>query len=121
MEAFVGLVHKPLGYDPHNVMSVGIPLRDGAYTTWAGRAAYFEQMRAKVAETPAVTMAAISSNATPPRNGGKTQFEILEKPSAEEQVTAVNLVSPGYFAILRIPLLDGSGPKRRIRTAHTSR
>jgi predicted permease len=107
MEAFVGLVHKPLGYDPHNVMSVGIPLRDGAYTTWAGRAAYFEQMRAKVAETPAVTMAAISSNATPPRNGGKTQFEILEKPSAEEQVTAVNLVSPGYFAILRIPLLQG--------------
>jgi predicted permease len=107
MEAFVGLMHKPLGYDPHNVMSVGIPLHDGAYTTWAGRAAYFEQMRAKVAETPAVTMAAISSNATPPRNGGKTQFEILEKPSSEEQMTAVNLVSPGYFAILRIPLLQG--------------
>ena len=52
-------------------------------------------------------MAAISSNATPPRNGGKTQFEVLGKPSAEEQMTAVNLVSPGYFAILRIPLLQG--------------
>ena len=107
MEAFVALMHKPLGYDPHNVMSIGIPLHDGAYTTWAGRAAYFEQIRARVADTPAVTMAAISSNATPPRNGGKTQFEILEKPSAEEQMTAVNLVSPGYFAILRIPLLQG--------------
>src|SRR6516164_11067820 len=33
MEAFVGLVHQPLGYDPHNVMSVGIPLHDGAFTT----------------------------------------------------------------------------------------
>src|SRR5207248_861620 len=107
MEGFVGLLHKPLGYDPHHVMSVGIPLHDGAYTTWAARAAYFEQMRAEVAETPGVTMAAISSNATPPRNGGKTQFEILEKPSAEEQMTSVNLVSPGYFAILRIPLLQG--------------
>jgi predicted permease len=107
MEAFLELIHKPLGYDPHNVMSVEIPLHDGAYTGWASRAAYFEQMRAKVAETPAVTMAAISSNATPPRNGGKTQFEILAKPSAEEQMTAVNLVSPGYFAILRIPLLQG--------------
>jgi predicted permease len=107
MEAFLELIHKPLGYDPRNVMSVGIPLHDGAYTGWASRAAYFEQMRAKVAETPGVTMAAISSNATPPRNGGKTQFEILEKPSAEEQMTAVNLVSPGYFAILRIPLLQG--------------
>ena len=70
-------------------------------------AAYFEQMRAKVAETPGVRMAAISSNATPPRNGGKTQFEILGKPSAEEQMTSVNLVSPAYFAVLRIPLLQG--------------
>jgi len=107
IEGFVGLLHKPLGYDPHHVMSVGIPLHDGAYTTWAARAAYFEQMRAEVAETPGVTMAAISSNATPPRNGGKTQFEILEKPSAEEHMTAVNLVSPGYFAVLKIPLLQG--------------
>src|SRR5947207_14226332 len=64
-------------------------------------------MRAKVAETPGVRMAAISSNATPPRNGGKTQFEILEKPSTEEQMTSVNLVSPGYFPVLRIPLLQG--------------
>src|SRR5258708_15387430 len=71
-------------------MSVEIPLHDGAFTTWAARAAYFEQMRAKVAETPGVRMAAISSNATPPRNGGKTQFEILEKPSTEEQMTSVN-------------------------------
>ncbi|HKW31563.1 MAG TPA: ABC transporter permease [Candidatus Acidoferrum sp.] len=107
MEAFLGLMHKPLGYDPQNVMSVGIPLHDGAFTTWTARAAYFEQMRAKVAETPGVTMAAISSNATPPRNGGKTQFEILEKPSTEEQMTSVNLVSPTYFAVLKIPLLQG--------------
>lgn len=107
MEAFVGLMHKPLGYDPHNVMSVGIPLHDGAYTTWTARAAYFEQMRAKVAETPGVTMAAIASNSTPPWNGWKMQFEILDKPSVEEQMTAVNLMSPGYFAILRIPLLQG--------------
>jgi len=75
LKAFLGLMHKPLGYDPHNVMAVGIPLHDGAFTTWAGRAAYFEQMRPKVAETPGVRMAAISSNATPPRNGGKTQLK----------------------------------------------
>src|SRR5207245_8432711 len=86
-----------LGYDPHNVMSVGIPLHDGAFTTWASRAAYFEQLRAKVAETPGVTMAAISSNATPPRNGWNSRFEILGKPAAEEQLGSINLVSPGYL------------------------
>jgi predicted permease len=107
IEAFVGLVHKPLGYDPHNVMSVGIPLHDGAFTTWAARAAYFEQLRAKVAETPGVTMAAISSNATPPRNGWNSRFEILGKPASEEQLGSINLVSPGYFRALRIALRQG--------------
>ena len=107
MEAFVGLVHKPLGYDPHNVMSVGIPLHDGAFTTWAARAAYIEQMRAKVAETPGVTMVAISSNATPPRNGWNSRFEILGKPASEEQLGSINLVSPSYFRALRIALRQG--------------
>jgi len=35
MESFVGLVHEPLGYDPHHVMSVEIPLHQNSYTTWA--------------------------------------------------------------------------------------
>jgi len=107
MQGFLRLIHTPLGYDPHNVMSVGIPLRENSYTTWASRAVYFEQLRAKVAETPAVTMAAISSNATPPRNGWNSRFEILGKPGMEQQMASINLVNPGYFAVLRIPLLQG--------------
>jgi predicted permease len=107
MEGFVRLMHKPLGYDPHYVMSVGIPLHDNWYTTWAARAAYFEQLRTKVAETPGVIMTAISSNATPPRNGWNSRFEILGKSAAEQQMGSINLVSPGYFAALRIPLLQG--------------
>jgi len=54
-----------------------------------------------------VTMAAISSNATPPRNGWNSRFEIQGKPAAEEQLGSINLVSPGYFAELRIALLEG--------------
>src|ERR1041384_1075674 len=81
-KGFLRMMHAPLGYDPHNVISVGIPLRENAYATWAARGAYFEQLRAKVAETPGVTMAAISSNATPPRNGSPSRFEILGPPAA---------------------------------------
>src|SRR5205807_1194485 len=33
MQGFLHLLHTPLGYDPHNVMSVGIPVHDGAYPT----------------------------------------------------------------------------------------
>jgi predicted permease len=107
MKGFLRLMHTPLGYDPHHVMSVGIPLHENTYTTWPARGAYFEQLRARVAETPGVTMAAISSNATPPRNGWNTRFEILGKPAVEQQTGSINLISPGYFAALRIPLLEG--------------
>jgi predicted permease len=106
-KGFLRMIRAPLGYDPHHVMSVGIPLRINAYETWAARETYFEQLRAKVAETPGVTMAAISSNATPPRNGWSSRFEILGQPAAEQQRASVNLISPGYFGILRIPLLAG--------------
>ncbi len=107
MESFLRLMHTPLGYDPHHVISVGIPLRDNSYTTWAARSAYFEQLRAKVSETPGVTLAAISSNATPPRNGWYARFEILGQPALEQQMASINLVNPAYFAALCIPLLHG--------------
>jgi predicted permease len=106
-KGFLRMIEAPLGYDPHHVMSVGIPVREGSYTTWAARAAYFDQLRTKVAETPGVRMAAISSNATPPRNGWDTRFEILGQPAAEQQKASANLISPEYFAILRIPLVAG--------------
>ena len=98
---------RPLGYDPHNVMSVGIPVHDGSYPTWEARSAYFEQIRNRVAAVPGVTFAAISTNATPPSNGWNTGIEILGKPPQDSQKVRVNFVSPGYFPILHIPLAQG--------------
>jgi predicted permease len=107
IEGFVRVMHVNLGYDPHNIMSVGIPIHDGTYKTWEERAPYFEQLHDKVAEVPGVSVAAVSSNATPPSNGYSTKFEILGKPSIQEQTLRFNMVSPEYFPALRIPLLQG--------------
>lgn len=107
MQGFSRLVHMRLGYDPHNVMSVPVPIHEGAYSTWAGRAAYFERLRAKVAEVPGVTMTAISSNGTPPNSGGNVAMEVLGRANTKDDVVSVNLVSAGYFATLRTPLIQG--------------
>ena len=98
-------------------MAIGIPLRASSYGTWPARAAYFEQLREKVAETPGVITAAISTDATPPRNGWIMGFEVLGKPmapgagalfdSSGSEIGSVNLISPEYFAALRIPVLQG--------------
>jgi len=107
MEGFLQLMRTPLGYDPHNVMSVGIPVHEGTYPTWAARSAYFDQLLKKVAAVPGVTMAAISSNATPPSNGWQTSVEILGKPAQDDQKARINFVNPAYFPLLRIPIAQG--------------
>jgi putative ABC transport system permease protein len=107
MGGFLKLMHTPLGYDPHNVMSVGIPVHDGTYKTWAARSAYFELLRDKAASVTGVEMAAISSNATPPSNGFTSEVDILGQASKDGQKVRVNFVSPGYFPLLRIPLAQG--------------
>ena len=104
---FLRMMHTPLGYDPHHVMTVGIPIHEGTYKTWAERNAYFDQLHKKVAAVPGVTMTAISCNATPPNNGWRTGIEVLGQAPHDDQQVRVNFNSPGYFSILHIPLAQG--------------
>jgi predicted permease len=107
MQGFVRMMRVNLGYDPHNIMSVGIPVHDNTYTTWEARRAYFDQLLRKASATPEVVSAALSTNATPPNNGWEQRFEISGKPSTEQQRARINFISSGYFSVLRIPLLQG--------------
>jgi putative ABC transport system permease protein len=107
IQGFVKLNRSHLGYNPHNVMSVGIPVHDNTYTTWESRAQYFTQLMQKVAGMPEVKMAGLSTNGTPPDNGATNKFELLGKPSGEDQVARLNFVSHEYFPVLQIPLMQG--------------
>jgi putative ABC transport system permease protein len=107
MQGFVRIMQVNLGYDPHNVMPVGIPVHDNTYTTWEARGAYFHELLKKVSEIPEVVYAGLSTNATPPNNGWEVRFEISGKPAAEEQRARINFVSAEYFTVLRILLLQG--------------
>jgi predicted permease len=107
MNGFVRLVNANLGYDPHNTMSVGIPVHQNTHGTWEDRAAYFGQLRSRIASIPGVLEAGISSNATPPANGSNSSFEIFARPSAQREQARLNLITSEYFSVLHIPLLRG--------------
>ena len=107
IQAFMRMNRVPLGYEPKHVMSVIIPLRDNAYTTWADRTRFFEQLRERVAAMPGVVGAGISTNATPPDSGFTTPVEVLGKVASQSQDAHMELVSPEYFTTLQIPLLRG--------------
>ncbi len=107
MRSFITMLHRPLGYDPRNVMSVSIPLHDNRYKTWEARSNYFEQLREKVSEIPGVTQAAISIFSNPPRSGFDQRFEISGRSSGKPATALLQIVSPEFFPALRIPLLQG--------------
>lgn len=106
-KGFLKLVHTDLGYDPHNAMSVPIPIHENTHVEWKDRAEYFEQIRARIAAMPLVVAAGISTNATPPSNGWRQNVEILGSTATEKPEVHVNFVSPEYFPLLRIPLAQG--------------
>src|SRR5277367_6846532 len=45
IQGFVHMMHIPLGYDLHHVMSVGIPIHDNTYKTLTERVNYYERLR----------------------------------------------------------------------------
>jgi predicted permease len=106
-KGFLRLANADLGYDPQNTMSLPIPVHDGTYQTWKERSEYFERLRAAVAAMPQVVSAGISTNATPPANGGDSTLEILGSSALEKPVARSNFVSPDYFPLLHIPVAQG--------------
>jgi predicted permease len=107
IQGFLHMLRVPLGYDPQDVMSIVIPLHENAYTTWTGRSRFFTQLREKIAATPGVLVAGISTNATPPDSGWVLPVEILGKPASQAQEAHLEFVSPEYFTSLQIPLERG--------------
>jgi predicted permease len=107
IQGFIRMNTVPLGYEPEHTMSVVIPVRENVHTTWADRARFFTDLRDKIAATPGVLSAGISTNATPPDSGWTLPVDILGKPSSQAQEAHIEFVSAEYFTTLHIPLLKG--------------
>jgi predicted permease len=106
VEKLSRLMHADLGYDPHNLLSVSLALREGDHHEWGGRVAYYEQIRTMIEADPDVMSAAIAEANLPPGNVGSTPLSIPGM-NTEGGEVEVGRVSQEYFATLRIPLLHG--------------
>ena len=105
---FDALLRTRLDYDPQGVTSIRVDLRDGTYSAWSERAAYYERIRRAVAENPAIASAAISLTDLPPAMPFRSSpIEIPDRPALEPRSTFLSEVSAEYFSTLRIPLVQG--------------
>jgi predicted permease len=113
IHGFLQLMHMPLGYDPANILQLGITLHVQDPGEWSriqlreARIAYIEQIRDKIASVPGLSTVAVSVDATPPYAGDRSSFNIDGTRDPEQPQARVMLVGQGYFSALRIPVLQG--------------
>ncbi len=108
VKTLYSLVHTTLGYDPHSVVSIYVPLSDdGTRSKWEDRVNYYDQIREKISTTAGVVSVAISTTFLPPVSTNKSSLEIQGTSLSDRQVITLQEISPEYFSVLRIALLQG--------------
>ena len=122
IRSFSRLVSQPLGFNPEHVVSMGIGLPDKKYPEEEQRAALFEQLLQRVQSLPGVQSAGLIYGLPLSGNGSQLSVNIIgaPPPAAGEAVSAsYSQVSPGYFRVMNIPLLQGRDFTEHDR-AHTT-
>ncbi len=107
IRAFLTLTHKPLGYDPHHVLFVELPLQSANYPTLEKRTAFVRALRDKLALVHGVLGVGVTSSGPPPYGGFSSSVEVAGSTAADKQSVAVNLVSPEYFSVLHSAIREG--------------
>ena len=106
MRNFFEAYTAKLGFNPHGVLLLNVMLPEGSYLTWESRTHYFDEILQRVQTTPGVLSASFGSATPPSENWTQTVDIVGEKPDPGWR-TGLQLVSPGFFSTLQIPLLAG--------------
>jgi putative ABC transport system permease protein len=104
------LVTQPGGFEPHRLMTLELSVPEKQYPTPGSRRELADMLLARLQATPGVQHAALSSILPASGWSPSTTIAVEDRPVADESTApsvGYQLVSPGYFQAMRIPLLSG--------------
>ncbi len=117
IQSFQQLQKVPLGFDPHNVLTVGIQLSSSNYQSepdqtvnTAKMAAFYESLLQRIKGIPGTEAFALGSNSPFNGNNYSTDFGVVGQPEprlGEEPSAEYESVSPDYFKALKIQVIRG--------------
>jgi predicted permease len=108
VRGLIGLYRTSLGYDPHNVIIAVTNLPENDYKEWAGRAAFHERLRNRMADVPHVQSVALATfSGIPPRSSQRSVVEVPGRGMTGDEAPILQRISGHYFATMRIPLVQG--------------
>jgi predicted permease len=98
------------GFDPHNVLTMTVPLPANRYSSPAGQINFFQDVLTRVRVLPGIDSAGVIDS-LPLGDGGSHQpFSIEGRPvvpMSEQPEVDVRLISPGYLRAMHIALVRG--------------
>src|SRR5256712_615162 len=110
LNSFLRLQRVDPGFDPSGVYGLAVSLPAGRYSTPADVKTFWRRVEARAAEADGVTAAGLAGSLPPDNFGDVNNFDLLDKPvpaGTAQHLAPWSAVSPGFFAAMGIPLLDG--------------
>ena len=110
LRSFLYLVQTPLGFQPDNVLTFRVIPRGEKYAQLAQRTAFYQQAIERIATLPGVRSASAVSFLPLTLARAWMSFSIEGSGAArpgELPMADYEVVAPGYFATMKIPLLEG--------------
>ena len=108
-QSLIRLQQVPLGFDPSSVTMGSLSLPPDRYKDSTATWTFYRRLLERLAATPGIRSAAVTSGA--PFAGGNTGMPIEpvgpSRLNGQPLQSDWRMVSPGYFAALRVPLLRG--------------
>ena len=120
MRTFLEAYTAKLGFDPHNSLLMFMALPENSYKSWQTRSQYLDALTEKIKATPGILDASAFNGGLPPMGEWRQQVRVVGNPANDGRQAGVMLVSADYFAVQRIPLLQGRTFSRAevLRGAH---
>ena len=98
------------GFDPHNVLTMTVPLPRNRYSSPAGQVAFFQEVLTRVRALPGIDSAGVIDDLPLDGGGSHQPFSIEGRPvrqMSDQPEVDVRLISPGYIHAMHIPILRG--------------
>jgi putative ABC transport system permease protein len=110
MKSFSRLLNVSPGFNPENVLSVNVALSGSRYRDGASVSGFYKQTLERLSALPGVQSASIVTALPMAGSFGSRYFGIEGRPPqppGQGFNANTNLATPGYFATMHIPLLEG--------------
>ena len=109
-QTFRALENEPLGFNPNNLLTVGLKLPGLKYHEPSDQAKFYQELLEKIEALPGVKTAAIDDDV--PFSGFRAEenFAVTGQPEprhGEEPSAETHCISPDYFRTMGIPILRG--------------